>query len=198
MGDGVGGFACGTGGEEEAGVALVESEDGLAVGSEEHEVGLPVAWSAAVGNGWRPVGEGAAVSDEGGGTTTFATAPAALGLGAGKIVAPGVVFLARELGVDEAVDGLVGDEGAVGLASQAAGDLLGRPALLEACEDTVAQLGIAIEAGAAPAAGVGLLIGIAGLVAQRGGAVAGQFSSDGRRLAIQSCSNLPDRAARGT
>ncbi len=26
MGDGVGGFACGTGGEEEAGVALVESE----------------------------------------------------------------------------------------------------------------------------------------------------------------------------
>ena len=178
-------------------MALVEGEDGLAGGAEEHAVGLPVAGGLAIRGGAGPVGEGAAVSDQGGRAAAGAAAPAAGGRGLGEVVAPGEVVGAGEWRIDEAVDGLVGDDALAGLAGQAAGDLLGGPALREAGEDAVAPGGVAVEAGAAPAAGAGLLVGIPRLVALSAGPVAGQLAGNGRRLAIQSCSDLPDRAARG-
>ena len=63
-GDGGGGFAGRPDREEQAGVAFVEGEDGLAVGAEEHEVGLPVAGRLAVRGDGRAVEEGAAVGDK--------------------------------------------------------------------------------------------------------------------------------------
>ena len=60
---------------EQAGVAFVEGEDGLAVGAEEHEVGLPVAGGLAVrGEGWA-VDEGTTVGDKGGGAAALAPPP---------------------------------------------------------------------------------------------------------------------------
>ncbi len=137
-----------------------------------HEVGLPHPRRRfrRGGGGERRAAAGAA-------------APAAGGLGLGEVVAPRT----GELRID-AVDGLVGDDALAGLAGQAAGDLLGGPALREAGEDAVAQGGVAVEAGAAPAAGAGLLVGIPRLVALSAGPVAGQLAGNGRRLAIQSCS----------
>jgi hypothetical protein len=52
-------------------------------------------------------------------------APAALVFGAGQVMAPSPVIGAFELGIDEAIDGLVADDLAPSLAGEAAGDLLG-------------------------------------------------------------------------
>src|SRR3546814_6496676 len=52
---------------------------------------------------------------------------------------------------------------------------------------------IAVQPGAGPAPGFGLRLRIGGLVTDLGARVAPQLARDGRRLAIQSCSDLPDR-----
>ena len=65
VGDGRGGFAGGAGGDQQAGVALMEGQDGLAVDPEQHQVGLPVARSATIRGRGRPLGQRAAQSDEG-------------------------------------------------------------------------------------------------------------------------------------
>ena len=49
-------------GEEEAGGALMEGEDGLAIGAEEHEGGLPVP------GGWRSAAAGRAAMERWGGS----------------------------------------------------------------------------------------------------------------------------------
>ena len=71
------------------------------------------------------------------------------------------------------------EDGAPGVAGEAACDLLGGPALLQAGEDCGAEGGIAIQLGPAPPAGAGLLLGIAGLVALGAGAIALHFASHG-------------------
>ena len=48
LGDGSGSLAGRSEGNEDAGVAFVEGEDGMPIGSEEHQVGLPVARGASV------------------------------------------------------------------------------------------------------------------------------------------------------
>ena len=121
--------------------------------------------------------------------------PAALALGSGQIVAPGAVVSAADLVIDEAVDALVTDAGRRLVAGQPAGDLLGRPAVLEAIEDKFAQLGIALQARARPAAGSGLLLGVGRLVANLHPAIALQLARDARWRAIQSCRDLLDRTA---
>src|SRR3546814_3948613 len=52
---------------------------------------------------------------------------------------------------------------------------------------------IAVRLGAGPAPGFGLRLRIGQLVTDLGARVAPQLARDGRRLAIQSCSDLPDR-----
>ena len=178
VGDGGGSFARGAHGQEEAGGALVESEDGLAVGAEEHQIGFPMAGSLAVGGHGGALGEGAAVSHQGGGAATFASA-AAGGFGVREIVPPGIGFRPGDLGVEEAVDGFVGDNRPPGVAGEAPGHLLGGPALLEVGEDCGAKGGIAVQLGAAPPAGAGLLLRIAGLVALDAGTIALHLASHG-------------------
>ena len=196
-GDGGGGFGGRADGEEQAGVTVVEGEDGLAVDAEEHEVGFPVPGGLAIGGTGGTLGEGPTVLNKGGGAAPLAPAAAPFVLGAGEIVAPGAVVGAADLGVDKAVDGLVRDDRPASVAGQAPGDLCGRPPLLEAGEDLGAQGGVAIKPGPAPAAGMGLLVGVARLVALGAGGIAPQFPSNRRWRAIQSCRDLAARGAGG-
>ena len=90
-------------------------------------------------------------------------------------MAPGAVIGAPDLVVDEAVDALVTDPVGGLAAGQPTGDLLGRPAALEAIQDKLAQLGIAFQARALPAAGSGPLLGVGRLVADLRAAIALQL-----------------------
>src|SRR4051812_1764766 len=150
LGDGFGDGACGLSGgldgEEDAGGSLVQGEDGLAVAGEEDEVGLPVSWGGAVLRGGGAFGDGDAVLDVEGRAAASAAAASAFAFGAREVVAPGVVGVAVDLGLDEAVDGLGADQAAAMAASEGAADLLGRPAAGEAGEDAVAQGLLALEA----------------------------------------------------
>src|SRR6202040_2365753 len=130
-----------------------------------------------------------------GGGTSSLCAPASLVFGPGQIVAPGAVIGAADLGVDEAVDGLVADGDRFLLALEPAGNLLGRPTALQTAENEVAQLGIALQARALPAAGSGLFLGISGLIADLAAMVTLQLTRHARWRAIQSCRDLADRLA---
>ena len=59
-----GGFAWARG-DQQAGVALMEGQDGLAVDPEQHQIGLPMARGTAIRNRRRPLRQRAAQSDEG-------------------------------------------------------------------------------------------------------------------------------------
>ena len=197
LGDGGGGLPGGPRGNEQAGVALMEGQEGLAVDPEQHQVGLPVTGGAAIRDGARPLGQRAAQGDEGRRATAFEAAAAAFGFRPRQVVAPGIIFFAGDLGVDEAVDGLVGDDRPGVLPREAASHLLGRPAVLKPRQDRGAERAVAVELGALPAPRPGLLVGIAWLVALGGGCIARQFPSHGRWRAIQSCRNLAERVSRG-
>ena len=123
-------------------MALVEGEYGLTVGTEEHKVGFPMAWGSTILGRVRPFCEGASKADRGSGAGGFRLPVAAFGLGLGEVMSPGVVLLARDLRVDETVDGFVGDDDVTGVAGKPAGNLLRRPALGEAREDALAQAGV--------------------------------------------------------
>ncbi len=196
VGDGGGGLAGEPGGEEQAGVALMEGQNDLAVEAEQHQVGLPVAGGLAGGDGRGPLSPGAARGDEGGGAPAFGGAAPALGFGVRQIVPPRVRGVAAQLGRDEAGDGFVGEDRAVLLHRQAAGHLLGRPAVLEARQHRRPEFGVAVESRARPAAGAGLVVGIAGAIALGGRRIAGQLASQARWRAIQSCRNLAEGVSR--
>ena len=102
----------------------------MAVGAEEHQISFPMAGGLAVVGRGGALGGRTAVSHQGGGATAFAPA-AAGGFGSGQRVAPGIGFRPGDLGVEEARDGFVGEDGLPGIAGEAARDLLGGPALLE-------------------------------------------------------------------
>jgi hypothetical protein len=87
---------------------------------------------------------------------TLATSIAALELGARQIVPPVIVLGPADLGVDEALDGLMADGGSCLLLAEPTGDLFGRPAALEAVEDQSAQRLVAFELCAGPTACAGL------------------------------------------
>ena len=98
-------------GEQQAGVAFMHGQHGLARGAEEHQIGFPMARDLAVGGRGGPFLQGTPEVDEGSSAAAAAPAPAPFPLGAGEIVAPGPIRLgARGLGVDEAVDRLMGDD----------------------------------------------------------------------------------------
>src|SRR3546814_17892007 len=93
--------------------------------------------------------------------------------------------------MDEAVDGLMADDLVSNIAREAPRHLLGRPALREPVEDSLAQGIVALQPGSGPAPGIGLRLRIAGLLAHLGAAVPTHLARDRRRQAIQSCSDLP-------
>src|SRR3546814_9348507 len=94
-------------------------------------------------------------------------APSALILGAWEIEAPAPVVAALQLGMDEAVDGLMADDLVSNIAREAPRHLLGRPALRETGEDSHAQGIVAPQPGSGPAPGIGLRLRIGGLVAHQ-------------------------------
>ena len=98
--------------------------------------------------------------------------------------------MAGDLGIDEAVDGLGGDDRPVVVPGEAPGALLRRPTALAPGQDCGPQGGIAVQLGALPAAGVGLLVGIAGVIALGVRCITGQFPSNACWRAIQSCRDL--------
>ena len=100
-GDGLGGLAGLAGKEEEAGLALVQGEGGVAILAEQDQVGFPMAGDGAIGGAKRPLGDGNAVFDMAGGGTALAAAPAAVGLGARQVEPPGVVLGAADLAIDK-------------------------------------------------------------------------------------------------
>ena len=197
VGDRRGGFAGGARGDQQAGVALMEGQDGLAVDPEQHQIGLPMARGTAIRDRRRPLRQRAAQSDKGRRAAPLVATAPAFGFGLRQIVAPGVLCFAGHLRIDEAVDGLVGDDRSVLLPSEAAGHLLGGPAVLELRQDRGAERAVAVELGALPAARPGLLVGIAWAVALGGGPIAVQLPSHSRWRAIQSCRDLADRVSRG-
>src|SRR4051794_33518242 len=85
-----------------------------------------------------------------------------------------------------------------GLEPHPADHFLRRPALAQATQHLLAKLVVAIQLRSRPASRRRLLLGVARPITLRPGArarVALQLTRDRRRLAIQSCSDLPDRAA---
>ncbi len=89
--------------------------------------GLPVSRRGAVIGLLSSLGQWAAVGDERGRAAAFAAPPAPLGLGPRQVVTPVIVLGPGQLGVYEAVDGLVGNDGAAGFQGKSSGHLLGRP-----------------------------------------------------------------------
>ena len=178
--------------EDEAGVAFLEDQEGLTSVAEEHQIGLPVAWKGAVISRWGTLGEGLAQEDIGNGVTPAATATP-FGLAPCQEPEPGVVLGAIALGMDEAVDGLVGYEGAASFQCQATGDLLGRPASTQSGEDGCSQSWVPVQPGAPPTTGPSLLMSIAWLISLGIGGVALQLSSNRRWRAIQTCRDLAER-----
>ncbi|MHC2332441.1 hypothetical protein ACVIW0_001730 [Bradyrhizobium sp. USDA 4454] len=151
--------------EQQAGGALVHGQDLLTVFGEHHQIGLPMAGSVAIGDLDGPFIQGNTAFDEACGTSAPLATAAALALGAWQIVPPAAVRGASDLGIDEAVDALVGDHLASMLDGQPAGDLFGRPATAKAIQHRAAQDGLPFEASARPAPRSHPLLGIVGLVA---------------------------------
>ncbi|OKO74135.1 hypothetical protein AC629_35615 [Bradyrhizobium sp. NAS80.1] len=116
--------------------------------------------------------------DEACGTAALLAAAAALALAARQIAAPAVLRGAPELGVDVAVDALVGDHSAAIVAGEPACDLFRRPALSETLQHRAAQAGLPVEARACPAPRSCLLLGIARLVADLPASIALQLTRD--------------------
>src|SRR5262245_14542896 len=197
LGDAIGVLGLGPRGDQNTAATFVQGEDGLAVLGEHHEIGFPVPRGLPVVHFEGALGNGNAGLDEGGGPSAAHAAPSAFALGARQVVAPAVVLGARDLGVDEAVDGLVADEAVAGVALEAAGDLLWGPALGEAIEHGAAQVGLAFQARALPAPRLCLLVGKRRLIADFATSVALELASNCRWRAIQSCRDLPDRAPIG-
>jgi hypothetical protein len=164
--------------EQEAGSALVHGRDRLTVFGEHHEVGLPMVGGLAVGGLDRALIQGTTAFDEACGASASLATPAALALAARQIAPPAVVCGAVDLGVDEAVDALVGDHLVSVLAGQSASDLLGRPAAARALQHRAAQAGLPFQARARSAPRSRLLLGIAGFVTDLNTPIAAQFPRD--------------------
>jgi len=188
------GFVVRPGGEQDARGAFVHGKDGLAVFCEHHEVGFPVPWRLPIAGFGGSLRDGDTAFDEGRRAAAAGASPSAFAFGAREIEPPAIVLGAGDLGVDEAVDGLVADDRSAGLALETASDLLGRPAAGETFKDGAAQVGLAFEARALPAPRPRLLVGERRLIADFAATVALKLASDRRWRAIQSCRDLPDRA----
>jgi hypothetical protein len=195
-GDQIGSLVGGSPGEDQPGGSLVKGEDGLAVFGEHHEIGFPMTGALTVIGGLWALGNGYAALDEVYRATASFAAKAAFGLALRQVAAPGEVIGAADLGIDEAVDGLVADHRSAVLEGEPAGDLLGRQTASEAGKNSLAQCGLALKPGAGPSPGFALLLGVAWFVGQLA-SVALQLAPNGRWRAIHSCSDLADRAAFG-
>src|SRR5258706_15871123 len=109
----------------------MQGQDGLAVFGKEHEIGFPMAWNGGILVLGGPFGDRHAMLDMQGGTAPPPATPAAFCLGARQVVTPGIIFVAGDLGGDEAIDGLRADEPLAMSALEEATSLLRGPALAQ-------------------------------------------------------------------
>src|SRR3954447_23040705 len=103
----------------------MHGQDRLTVFGEHHQVGLPVAAGGAVGSLDRAFRQGNTAFDEFLRASAPSAAAATFALAARQTAPPAIVLGAGKLGVDEAVDGLIGDHLTAPLALEPAGNLLG-------------------------------------------------------------------------
>ena len=122
--------------------------------------------------GQEEAGVACMAGDDGRRAAALASAPPAVRLSLGASVPPRILCLAGYRGLDEARDGLVGADRLVARSGQAPRHVLRRPAVLAPRPDGRPQGGVAVELGAGPAAGTGLLVGIAWLVVLGGRGIA--------------------------
>src|SRR5207302_8164736 len=104
--------------EQQTRGALMHGQHRLTIFGEHHQVGLPMSGDIAVGSLDRPLVQRNTAFDEACGTAAPLAAGAALALGARQVASPAEVRGASDLGVNEAVDGLVGDQLAAVVAGQ--------------------------------------------------------------------------------
>jgi hypothetical protein len=168
----------------------MRQQDRLAGGREEHDVGFPMTGLSATLDA---VGSRVDRGTVGIAGPAALGPPAALVFGAREVEAPAAVVGALELGIDEAVDGLMADDPMALLMGQAPRNLFGRPSASQSVQHLFPQAIVTLEPRSGPAPGIGLRLRIGGLITDFGTGVALQLARDGRRLAIQSCSDLPDR-----
>ena len=194
---GRGGFVGLAGEAQMAGGAFVKDQDGLAVFSEEHEIGFPGAGPGAVVGFRGAIVNRHAVREEVHRAASASAESSPAGLAARQEAVP-VILLGGAV-VDKAVNRLVRDHRLAVHAAQPAGDLLGGPAFQQAFPHRGAQLGRGGElVGSAPlAAPVGerlrpqrIVTSFPGLGHQ---AVAPQFPANGRRRATEANSDRPLR-----
>src|SRR5579883_2346996 len=177
-GDANGNLAGETDAKQDTRGALVHGQDRLAVFGEHHEVGLPVARDAAIVDMEGPFCQRNTAFDEACGAAASLATDAALALAARQVAPPSEVIGAPDLGIDEAVDGLVGDHFAAALAGEPACDLFGRPALAKAFQNRAPQVVLPCEAYARPAPRFHLLLGIGRFIADLGTSIALQLPRD--------------------
>jgi len=161
--------------QQETGLALMHGQDRLTVFCEHHQVGFPMTASLTIGGLDRPICHGNTAFNEVCRASPLPAAAATLALAARQIPAPAIVLGAGKLGIDEAINALVGDHLAPMLDGEAAGDLFRRPAAREPLHDGGSQACLAVQTGTFPAPRPGLLVGVAGSVPNLGTIVALQL-----------------------
>jgi hypothetical protein len=122
--DAIGSFAGQPDREQETGLALVHGEDRLTVFCEHHQVGFPVTAGRAVGGLNRSFCQGNTAFNEVLRSAALPAPASAFAFAARQIAPPAIVPGAGKLGVNEAVDALIGDDLAAPLALESACDLL--------------------------------------------------------------------------
>jgi hypothetical protein len=112
-------------GKQQARLAFMHGQDRLAVFGEHHQIGFPVPAGRPIGGIGRAFSQGNTTFNEVLRASTLPAAAAAFVLAARQISPPAIVLGAGQLGIDEAIDALVGDHLATLFTSEPAGDLLG-------------------------------------------------------------------------
>jgi hypothetical protein len=174
-GDAVGRLAGQPDRQQEPGFALMHGQDRLTIFCEHHQVGFPVTAGHAIGGLDRPVCHGNTALNEVWRASALPAPAAAFALAARQIASPTIIPGTGQLGIDEAVDALVGDHLAPLLALEPAGDLLRRPAACEPLHDGGSQAGLAFQSAALPAPRLRLLLSVAGSVPNLGTTIALQL-----------------------
>ena len=169
----------------------------LSVGAKEHQIGLPVTWSAAVLGALRTLGKGASEVYEGSGTPSLATPPAPFRLPARQVVTPRVVLLPDQLSIDEPIDALVRDDPLATLQGRTTTNLLRRPALLRRESTFARRASSRSSREPTPPTRPGPLVRIHRLVLSVLRPIPLQLPSNCRCRTIHICSDLPDRAPLG-
>ena len=164
--------------KQQARGSLVNGQDRLAVFGEHHQVGFPMSRDMAAGGlEWPFCQRNTAFDETCGAAASFASDPA-LTFAAWQVTPPAAVPGAPDLGVDEAVNGLVRDHLVTALEGEPTCDLLWRPTPPEALQHRAAQVGLPCEAYARPAPRSHLLLGIAWPVTDRRASIALQLPRD--------------------